>query len=101
MLQVDKLHQYYTPLQRDPRTGVAAAAHLAGLVIKMLDGIQAPLQRITHAVRFAGGQALCIGQVLDQRAAVVIADLQVVHGLHSGDGHQPAFRRFALVADSA
>ncbi|MNV37036.1 hypothetical protein D3C71_1285390 [compost metagenome] len=90
-----------TPLQGHPRTGVAAAAHLTGLVIELLDGIEPAFQRITHAVGFARCQALGVGQVFDQRAAVVIADLQTVHGLHPGNAHQPAFRRLALVADAA
>ena len=89
-----------TPLQSDPRTGVAAATHLAGLVVELLDGIEPAFQRITHAIGLARRQPLGVRQVLDQGATVVIADLQTVHGLHPGDAHQPAFRGLALVTDA-
>jgi hypothetical protein len=88
-------------LQGNPRTGVAATAHLAGLLVELLGGVEPAFQCITHAVGLARCQALGVGQVLDQRPAVFIADLQTVHGLHPGDAHQPALRRLALVADAA
>ncbi|MNN52109.1 hypothetical protein D3C81_1667890 [compost metagenome] len=90
-----------TPLQRHPRTGVAAAAHLGDQRIELLHRVQATLHGIAHAIGLARRQALGVGQVLHQRAAVVIADPQAVHDLHAGDGHAPAFRRLALVADAA
>ncbi|MNZ23818.1 hypothetical protein D3C78_409450 [compost metagenome] len=88
-------------LQGDPRTGVAAAAHLAGLLVELLDGVEPTFQCIAHAVGFARCQALGIGEVLDQRTTVFIADLQAVHDLHAGNAHQPAFGGLALVTDTA
>ena len=90
-----------TPLQGNPRAGVATGAHLRGLLVEMFDRVQASLQGIAHAVRFARRQALSVSQVFDQGPAILIADLQAVHGLHPGNAHQPAFRGFALVADTA
>ncbi len=89
------------PLQGDTGTGVATATGFAELGVELLDGVQPALHGIPHAIGFAGRQALLVGQVLDQGAAVVVADLQAVHHLHAGDAHQPAFRRLALVADAA
>ncbi|MNO73040.1 hypothetical protein D3C76_639990 [compost metagenome] len=90
-----------TTLQCHSRTGVATAAHLGDQRIELLHRVQATLHGIAHAIGFARRQALGVGQVLHQRAALVIADLHAVHDLHAGDGHAPAFRRLALVADAA
>ncbi|MNQ86240.1 hypothetical protein D3C85_1014280 [compost metagenome] len=89
------------PLQGDPRTGVAAAAHLLGLVVDGFNRVEPTLQGVAHTLGFARCQALGIGQVLDHRATVFVTDLQVVHGLHARNAHQPAFRGLALVADAA
>ncbi|MCY1426718.1 hypothetical protein D9M71_425440 [compost metagenome] len=89
-----------TALQGDTGTGVATAAHLAELVVELLDGVQATFHGVAHAIGFAGRQALLVGQVLDQGTTVVVADLKAVHHLHARDAHQPAFRRLALVTDA-
>jgi len=88
-------------LQSDTGTGVATAAGFADDRVEVLDGIEPAFHGVAHAIGFAGRQALLVGQVLDQGATVVITDLQAVHDLHAGDAHQPAFGRFALVADAA
>ncbi|MNH08583.1 hypothetical protein D3C79_680040 [compost metagenome] len=88
-------------LQGHPCTGVAAPAHLAGLLVKRFDGVEAAFQRVTHPLGLARCEALSVGQVFDQGAAVVIADLQTVHGLHPGNAHQPPFRGLALMTDAA
>jgi len=88
-------------LQGDASTRVAAATGFAELGVEMLDRVQPALHGVAHPIGFAGRQALLVGQVLDQRATVVVADLQAVHHLHASDAHQPAFRRFTLVADAA
>ncbi|MCY1435930.1 hypothetical protein D9M71_520410 [compost metagenome] len=90
-----------TALQGDPGARVAAATHLAQMVVELLDGIQTALHGVAHALGLARRQALLVGQVLDQGAAVVVADLQAMHHLHARDAHQPALGGLALVADAA
>ncbi|MNO64766.1 hypothetical protein D3C76_555030 [compost metagenome] len=88
-------------LQGDARAGVTAGAHLLEVGIELLDGVQAALQGVTHALGLARRQALPVGEELDHIAALLVADLQAIHDLHARNAHQPAFRRLALVADAA
>ncbi|MNN42206.1 hypothetical protein D3C81_1563680 [compost metagenome] len=88
-------------LQRHPRTRVAATAHLGEQCVELLHRVQTALHGIAHAIGFAWRQALLVGQVLDQGAAIFLTDLQAMHDLHAADAHQPAFRGLALVADAA
>ncbi|MNM97276.1 hypothetical protein D3C81_1097760 [compost metagenome] len=102
-VEVDQVFPFLgrTPLQGDPGAGVATAAGLAELLVKLLNRVQATFHGIPHTLGFAGCQALLVGQVLDQGAAVIVADLQTMHDLHAADAHQPAFGGFALVTDAA
>ncbi len=88
-------------LQGYTGAGVATATGFAELGIEVFHGIEPALHGVAHAIGFARRQALLVGQVLDQGAAIVVADLQPMHDLHAGDAHQPAFRGLALVADAA
>ncbi|MCY1362997.1 hypothetical protein D9M69_497390 [compost metagenome] len=87
-------------LQRNPRAGVAAGAHLVHRFVELLHRVQPALQGIAHALGFARRQALLVGEELDQGAAILVLDLHAVHDLHPRDAHQPALRRLALVADA-
>ena len=102
-VEVDQVFPFLgrATLQGDAGTGVATAAHLAGLVVEMLDGIEPALHSVTHAFGLAGCQALLVRQVLDQGATVIVADLQPMHHLHARNAHQPAFGGLALVTDAA
>ncbi|KAF1855016.1 hypothetical protein Lal_00008416 [Lupinus albus] len=88
-------------LQGHPCAGVAAAAHLGQLLVELLHRVEASLHGVAHALGLAGGQALLVRQVLDQGAAVVVADGEAMHHLHARNAHQPAFGRLALMADAA
>ncbi|MCY1291594.1 hypothetical protein D9M70_407880 [compost metagenome] len=90
-----------TTLQGDTGTGVAAAAHLAEVIVELFDGVQPALHGVAHALGLAGRQTLFVREVLDQGATVAIADREAMHHLHARDAHQPALGGLALVADTA
>ena len=67
-----------------------------------------PLGQVAGGQRLTRRQPLAVGEVFNQRrfdlggaAAIFVGDHQAVHQLHTADGHLPAFRGFALLADTA